>query len=86
MFSLLQSHLSSGTESYVRQRVHCAFAKILNKQKRLGNGRWMDGWMGAGQDSLSVLAQEKVTQYSNHTAPEVEAPACSGLPKITRVE
>lgn len=23
--------------------------------------RQMDGWMGAGQDSLSVLAQEKVT-------------------------
>ena len=52
---------------------------------------WMDGWMEGGMDAgqeslLSVLAQEKVTQYPNHMVPKVEALDCSRLPKITRVE
>lgn len=44
------------------ERVHCAFAKFLEEEKKWHeNAEWTDGWMDAGQDSLSVLAQEKVT-------------------------
>lgn len=45
MFSLLQSHLLSGTKGDVRERVHCAFAKVPNDEKGRVNGRWMDGWV-----------------------------------------
>lgn len=62
MFSLLHSHLLSATKDDIRERVHCAFANVCNKENDMpAAGGWMDGWMGAGQNSLSVLAQEKVT-------------------------
>lgn len=54
MFNLLQSHLLLETKCYVRERVPCAFTKVLHKEKQK-DMKTPDGQMDAGQNSLSFV-------------------------------